>query len=185
MSHEAFAEEEEAAWSFDADDQAPATDTPGDTISLEDIERLEREQQQALETDSVVRTQAEMEEDEAGRQRRQNVRVNVKIPLHVVIEGYPNSDARSRDLSATGVGFATRLPLDVDTPGLVTVHFAEWKFTKDFVVRFVKPILSGRIVGVQFEALTEDERERVVREVFAVQRAQLQEQRARQKVITN
>ena len=121
------------------------------------------------------------EEDELGRQRRQNVRVNVKYPITVIVQGYPVSHARSRDLSATGVGFATRMPLGVDTTGSVTVRFPDWEFTKEFVVRFVKPVLAGRIVGVQFDELTEDERERVVKEVFAVQRAQLQEQRAKQK----
>lgn len=121
------------------------------------------------------------QDDEAGRQRRQNVRVSVKYPIRIMVDGYPQTAARSRDLSATGVGFATRMPLEVDTVGHVEIEFPEWNFRKHFTVRFVKPILAGRIVGVQFDELTEDERERVVKEVFAVQRAQLQAQRARQK----
>lgn len=113
-------------------------------------------------------------EDEAGRTRRQNVRVSVKYPITVKIAGLPDYIGRTRDISATGVGFATRAPLEVDMEGTVSVEFPTWKLTKQFVVRFVRPILAGRQVGVQYSELTHDEHEQVVKEVFTVQREQLQ-----------
>jgi hypothetical protein len=170
-----------ADWIFDDADLAPVTDDLGDGLTAEDLERLEQERQAAVERDREARKQVERELDDQGRQRRQNVRVMVQYPVTIRIAGHPNIKARTRDLSATGVGFATRLPLDVDAAGSVTVHFPDWSFEKEFVVRFVKPILAGRQIGAQFRELTEDEREKVVKEVFAVQRAQLQEQRARNK----
>lgn len=119
------------------------------------------------------------DEDEEGRRRRQNVRVNVKYPITIHVSGHPGTKGRTRDLSATGVGFSTRLPLETEAKGVITVHFPTWDFSKEFVVRFIRPILAGRQVGAQYADLTEDERERVVKEVFAVQRAQLQAQRAK------
>ena len=160
-------------WSFDAADALPTGIADDDFIEMErkrqDELRLQRERERELEQ--------RMEDD--GRQRRQNVRVTVKMPITVQIPGYPDTSARSRDLSATGVGFATRLPLEIETRGSVTVHFPGWDFTKAFVVRFVKPILSGRQVGVQYDELSDDEHESVVKQVFAVQRSQLQAQRKR------
>lgn len=125
-------------------------------------------------------TQAETDEDEAGRRRRQNVRVNVQYPITLHVPGQPGITARTRDLSATGVGFATRLPLEVGATGVVVVHFSTWNFSKEIEVRFVKPILAGKMIGAQFADLSEDEREQVVKEVFAVQRTQLQAQKAQQ-----
>jgi hypothetical protein len=81
---------------------------------------------------------------------------------------------RTRDVSATGIGFSTRLPVELEQRGEVTVEFDGWRFTKAFIVRFVKPILAGSQVGVQFDELTQEEREKLVKQVFDVQRAQLQ-----------
>jgi hypothetical protein len=166
------------AWSFDQSDLAPVADeAPPPGLSPDELAALER---QRIEEDENERMrQAEMAEimDKEGRQRRQNVRVMVQYPITVRVEGHPDTPARSRDLSATGIGFATRLPLELEVAGTVTVHFPEWNFTKEFVTRFVKPILAGRQVGVQFSELSDEEHERVVKEVFAVQRSQLQAQR--------
>lgn len=115
------------------------------------------------------------EEEEAGRQRRENVRVSVQIPLTVTLDGHPTYRGRTRDMSATGVGFATRLPVETGDSGSLTVHFDEFDLEQKFVVRFVKPILAGRQVGVQFDELTADEREKLVKAVFAIQRQQLRE----------
>lgn len=111
------------------------------------------------------------------RRQRENVRVNVQFPVTVRLEGHEEQHCRSRNVSATGIGFSTRLPVENDARGAVTVHFPEWDFTKDVHVRFVKPIIAGRQVGAAFEELTPDERERLVKQVFAVQREQLQVQR--------
>ncbi|MCW2926680.1 MAG: PilZ domain [Thermoleophilia bacterium] len=116
-------------------------------------------------------------EDEAGRQRRQNVRVDVQLPITLTFAGR-TVPGRTRDVSATGIGFSTRLPIGLDQRGDVIVEFDGWKFNKPFVVRFVKAILAGWQVGVQFDELTQDERERLVKQVFDVQRAQLQAQRS-------
>lgn len=116
-------------------------------------------------------------EDEAGRQRRQNVRVDVQLPITIKFAGR-EVPGRTRDVSATGIGFSTRLPIGLDQRGEVVVEFDGWRFDKPFVVRFVKAILAGWQVGVQFDDLTQDERERLVKQVFDVQRAQLQAQRA-------
>jgi hypothetical protein len=78
-------------------------------------------------------------------------------------------------VSATGIGFSTRLPIELDQRGEVTVEFDGWRFRKSFIVKFVKPILAGSQVGVQFEELTQEERERLVKQVFDVQRSQLQD----------
>lgn len=112
------------------------------------------------------------EDDEAGRQRRQNVRVDVQLPIQLSMSGR-TAPGRTRDMSATGIGFSTRLPVEIDQRGEVTVTFEDWQINKSFTVRFVKPILAGYQVGAQFEDLTQDERERLVKEVFDVQRRQL------------
>ncbi len=108
-----------------------------------------------------------------GIQRRENVRVNIKIPVTIQIPGYAPVLNRTRDLSATGFGFATRLPLEVDMRGRVTIPFSSWTFTSGFIVRFCRPILAGKQVGAEFEDLTEDSYRELVKEVFAVQRGQM------------
>ncbi len=118
------------------------------------------------------------EDDMAGRQRRQNVRVDVQLPIHVRMAGR-EAVGRTRDVSATGIGFSTRLPVELDQRGEVTVEFDGWRFSKAFIIKFVKPILAGSQVGVQFDELTQEERERLVKQVFDVQRAQLQSQKTR------
>lgn len=122
----------------------------------------------------IEEMQAELdEEDEAlGRQRRQNVRVDVQIPITIRMSGR-DAPGRTRDVSATGVGFSTRLPVELDQRGEVTIEFGTWQFTKAVVIRFIKPILAGNVIGAQFERLSDDERERLVKQVFDVQRAQL------------
>jgi c-di-GMP-binding flagellar brake protein YcgR len=117
-------------------------------------------------------------EDEIGRQRRQNVRVDVQLPISLRLAGR-ESMGRTRDVSATGIGFSTRLPVELDQRGEVTVEFDGWRFRKAFIIKFVKPILAGSQVGVQFDELTQDERERLVKQVFDVQRAQLQDSKRR------
>ncbi len=118
------------------------------------------------------------DEDPAGRQRRQNVRVDVQLPIMLRMAGR-EALGRTRDVSATGIGFSTRLPVELDQRGEVTVEFDGWRFTKAFIVKFAKPILAGSQVGVQFDELTQEERERLVKQVFDVQRSQLQDQRRR------
>jgi c-di-GMP-binding flagellar brake protein YcgR len=118
------------------------------------------------------------EEDPAGRQRRQNVRVDVQLPIMLRLAGR-EAPGRTRDVSATGIGFSTRLPVELDQRGEVTVEFDGWRFTKAFIVKFAKPILAGSQVGVQFDELSQEERERLVKQVFDVQRSQLQDQRRR------
>ncbi len=115
-------------------------------------------------------------EDEIGRTKRQNVRVDVQLPIVLSLAGR-EMPARTRDVSATGIGFSTRLPVEIDQRGEVVVEFSDWRFRKAFIVKFVKPILAGSVVGVQFDELTQEERERLVKQVFDVQRAQLQNTR--------
>lgn len=116
------------------------------------------------------------DDDELGRQRRQNVRVDVQLPMVLHMAGR-EAPGRTRDVSATGIGFSTRLPIELEQRGEVVVEFDGWRFRKAFIVKFVKPILAGSQVGVQFEELTQEERERLVKQVFDVQRAQLQHTR--------
>jgi hypothetical protein len=132
-------------------------------------------------TDEVAAAAADPDgglDDEVGRQHRQNVRVSVQLPIHLRMAGreFPG---RTRDVSATGIGFSTRLPIEIDQRGEVTVEFDGWRFDKSFIVKFVKPLLAGCMVGVQFEELTQEERERLVKQVFDVQRAQLQHTKQR------
>jgi len=125
-----------------------------------------------------IRAELEEEDDTLGRQRRQNVRVDVQLPITIRIAGR-EAPGRTRDMSATGIGFSTRIPVELDQRGEVTVEFDGWRFTKAFIIRFVKPILAGTQLGVQFDELTSEERERLVKQVFDVQRTQLQAERAR------
>ncbi|MCW2925767.1 MAG: PilZ domain [Thermoleophilia bacterium] len=120
----------------------------------------------------------EFGDDEIGRQRRQNVRVEVQLPITLYIKGR-EAPGRTRDVSATGIGFSTRLPIGIDERGEVLVEFDGWRFRKAFIVRFARPILAGAQVGVQFDELTQEEREKLVKQVFDVQRAQLQDSRKR------
>lgn len=115
-------------------------------------------------------------DDALGRQRRQNVRVDVQLPIVLQMAGR-EAPGRTRDVSATGIGFSTRLPIEIDQRGEVIVEFQGWRFHKAFIVKFVKPILAGSQVGVQFDELTQEERERLVKQVFDMQRAQLQHTR--------
>lgn len=127
--------------------------------------------------DDQMRRNSDAVDAELGRQRRQNVRVDVKYPVTISIGNIHDVMLRTRDISATGCGFSTRLPMEIDMVGDLRLEFPDWDFRKGFVVRFVKPILAGTQVGVQFIDLTEDERERLVKEVFDVQREQLQSRR--------
>lgn len=117
-------------------------------------------------------------DDEIGRQKRQNVRVSVQLPISLRLGGR-EAPGRTRDVSATGIGFSTRLPIELEQRGEVTVEFTDWRFHKAFIVKFVKPILAGCTVGVQFDELTQEERERLVKQVFDLQRAQLQDTKQR------
>jgi hypothetical protein len=151
----------------------PSIDDPGgDTID----ERLERKRQDEHERIERIREDQQHQEDEAGRQRRQNVRVDVQLPIMLHLGGR-EAPSRTRDISATGIGFSTRLPVELDQRGDVTIEFDGWHFRKAFVIRFMKPILAGHQVGVQFEELSQEEREKLVKQVFDLQRAQLQTKR--------
>jgi c-di-GMP-binding flagellar brake protein YcgR len=113
-------------------------------------------------------------DEETGRLKRENVRIDVKLPITVSFEDGPTVETRTRDVSATGLGFATRVPLAIEQRGAVTLQFSDWQFAKDFTVRYVKPILAGNQVGVQFDDLRDDEYSKLVKEVFAIQRLQAQ-----------
>ncbi|MCW2955587.1 MAG: PilZ domain [Thermoleophilia bacterium] len=119
-----------------------------------------------------IQQDVDHEDELLGRQRRQNVRVDVQLPITLRIAGR-EAPGRSRDVSATGVGFSTRIPLEMDQRGEVTIDFGDWRFTKPFAVKFMKPILAGVQVGAQFEELSPEERESLVKQVFDVQRSQL------------
>lgn len=124
------------------------------------------------------------EETEEERQRRENVRINIRCPVTVKIDGHESMRSRARDMSATGIGFSTRLPLEIGMSGRVTIHFDRWAFSKEFVVRFSRSIIAGKHVGVEFRELTQDEHERIVKEVFAIQREALRVERLSAKTIS-
>lgn len=167
---EPSAADEESADEPTPDDE-PSSDDPVAGGDDDDDEPAPREDDGADDAD-------ELDDDELGRQRRENVRVEVQLPLTIRIGGRETT-GRTRDMSATGVGFATREHVELNDRGEVTIEFDDWTFTKAFIVRFVKPILAGHQVGVQFDQLTADERERLVKLVFDVQRKQLQDVRTR------
>lgn len=155
----------------------PTLDDPdADNLTPDERERLQRKRDDEQHRIDLARQEEHAEDDEMGRQKRQNVRVDVQYPIVLRLDGR-ESLSRTRDLSATGVGFSTRFPIDRDQGGEVTIDFPDWKFTKRFVARFIKPILAGWQVGAQFDDLTVEERERLVKEVFNVQRSQLQSRR--------
>lgn len=166
--------------SANPDELPPVEDAPsidelgGDTQD----ERLARKRADEHERMERIREQQQELDDEAGRQRRQNVRVHVQLPITLRMSGH-EAPGRTRDVSATGIGFSTRLPVELEQRGEVTVDFPGWRFTKAFIVRFVKPILAGSQVGVQFDELSQEEREKLVKQVFDVQREQLQSKRRR------
>ncbi|MBC7462281.1 MAG: PilZ domain-containing protein [Thermoleophilia bacterium] len=141
-------------------------------IDPDDLERFERKRRDEAARMDLMRSDLDEEDEALGRQRRENVRVDVQIPLMIRMSGR-DAPGRTRDVSATGVGFSTRLPVEMDQRGEVTIEFGDWNFTKAVVIRFIKPILAGSLIGAQFERLTDDERERLVKRVFDVQRSQL------------
>lgn len=102
-------------------------------------------------------------------QKREDVRVNVHLPLQLRVSGYPAQDIRTRDLSGTGVGFATRLPVEMNQRASVTIMFDGWEFRSDVEIKFVKPIIAGVQVGAQFVDLVESDYERIVKIVFEYQ----------------
>jgi hypothetical protein len=170
---------------LDDDPPPPPMDEPIEDIpSIDDLggdteaERLERKRRDEAERMERIREEQMFVEDETGRQRRQNVRVDVQLPITIRMSGR-EAPGRTRDVSATGIGFSTRLPVELDQRGEVTVEFDGWRFTKAYIIRFVKPILAGYQVGVQFDELTKEEREKLVKQVFDVQRAQLQSKTGR------
>ena len=148
----------------------PSIEEPGGDTEDERLDRKRRDEAERMER---IREEQMSVEDDAGRQRRQNVRVEVQLPITMRMGGR-EAPGRTRDVSATGIGFSTRLPVELDQRGEVTVDFEGWRFTKAFIIKFVKPILAGYQVGVQFDELTKEEREKLVKQVFDVQRAQLQ-----------
>lgn len=143
----------------------------------EEHERLERKRLDGEQRYEQLQDAIDAEDDADGRQRRQNVRVHVQLPLTVRMSGR-EAKARTRDVSATGIGFSTRLPIEINQRGEVIIEFDGWHFCKGCIVRFAKPIIAGCQVGVQFEELSEEERERLVKQVFDVQRAQLQQKQS-------
>lgn len=157
------------------DEETEPVEAAPDAANDAALAELQAAEQQQL---RQIRGEADPLDDEAGRQKRQNVRVDVQLPIVLRMSGH-ESPARTRDVSATGIGFSTRLPVELEQRGEVTVDFRDWRFTKAFIVRFVKPILAGSQVGVQFEALSQEEREKLVKQVFDVQREQLQSKRRR------
>jgi c-di-GMP-binding flagellar brake protein YcgR len=159
--------------SIEEADDIPAIDEPGGDSVDERLERKRADEQARIE---LIRQEQQQQDDEAGRQRRQNVRVDVQLPVTLRMGGR-EAPARTRDVSATGIGFSTRLPVEFDMRGECTIEFDGWHFRKAFVIRFIKPILAGHQVGVQFEELTQEEREKLVKQVFDLQRAQLQTKR--------
>lgn len=156
------------------DSVTPDTDSVDADDDAALAELLEAEQRSLRQ----IRGEATEEDDAIGRQRRQNVRVDVQLPILLRISGR-EAPGRTRDMSATGIGFATRLAIELEQRGEVVVDFEDWRFEKAFIVRFQKPILAGTVVGVQFDELTQEEREKLVKQVFDLQRAQLQLQRKR------
>ena len=144
----------------------------GSVVDPDEAERFERKRRDEAERMDLMRSELDQEDEALGRQRRENVRVDVQIPLTIRMSGR-DAPGRTRDVSATGVGFSTRLPVEMDQRGEVTIEFGDWHFTKAVVIRFIKPILAGNVIGAQFERLTDDERERLVKRVFDVQRSQL------------
>jgi hypothetical protein len=177
----AFPADDSAATSGDEDDfglvDAPELERTDDpALTDEDQERLDRKRADELERIEQMKSELDEEDEALGRQRRQNVRVDVQIPLTIRMSGR-DAPGRTRDVSATGVGFSTRLPVELDQRGEVTIDFVTWQFTKAVVIRFIKPILAGNVIGAQFERLSDDERERLVKQVFDVQRSQLQLER--------
>jgi hypothetical protein len=122
--------------------------------------------------DSNSSAEAEAEEEKLARQKRENVRVDVQLPLVIRMQGR-EIQARTRDVSATGIGFSTRLPIELEQQVEVEIKFDGWTFVKQIVIRFMKPLLAGTMCGGQFDALSEEERERLVKQVFDVQREQL------------
>lgn len=154
------------------------TAEPPESLASDEDVRLQRKRADEQERIERIRHEQQSDEDEHGRQRRQNVRVDVQLPITLRMSGR-EAPGRTRDVSATGIGFSTRLPVELDQRGDVVVEFEGWRFDKSFVVRFVKPILAGYQVGVQFEELTQEEREKLVKQVFDVQREQLRGQRKR------
>lgn len=153
-------------------DETPAPDELDPDTERKLARKAEYEQQ----LQAKLRQQEDDRSDEAGRQQRQNVRVDVRIPFEIELAG-TMVDVRTRDLSATGIGFVTRLPVELETEGVAHIDFGSWRFEQQFVCKFVKPLLAGWQVGAQFCDLEEDQRERLVREVFDIQRAQLRNRR--------
>jgi c-di-GMP-binding flagellar brake protein YcgR len=107
------------------------------------------------------------------QQRRQNFRVDLSGRCRLKIGRYPETDAELVDLSGTGCSVHTRLPGGKGDRGTITVAFAEWTLKTTVVVRFARTQPGRRFLGLEFDGLFKADRDRVVREVFALQRRQL------------
>lgn len=120
-------------------------------------------------------------EDDLPEQRRHHVRVDLLRRCAVALPRSGQVAAELVDLSGTGCGFLTRATPVVGDAGRVRIQFEDWTFDAPFEVRFVRPPRAdepGRTyVGVQFQSLSEQEIDDVVREVFATMRRQLRNTR--------
>lgn len=150
---------------------ADEVDGAGGDVSSEDAAALASLDDQEAAALAAIRGEAP-ETDEEGRQRRQNVRIDVQVPMTLWADGQ-SVIGRTRDLSATGVGFSTRVPVELEQRLEVELELSGWRFRKPCTVRFLKPILAGVQVGVQFDDLEQQEREQLVKVVFEFQRAKL------------
>ena len=106
-------------------------------------------------------------------QRRSHVRVEMERSIRVRGLGHAAEDASLMDLSGTGCGFRTTLPLEEGTKAFVTIAFEGWLLDCPVRCRFVRIDGRSRYVGAEFEGLTKGEVEQVVKEVFVEQRRQL------------
>ncbi len=156
-------------------DGAPEDEDPLGESELAAELRAKEDERTQLEAAQQERLKGEQQAtEEQGRVARRDVRVDVRFPMRLRIDGMgPPAPGRTRDLSATGFGFSTRFDLEKEVTGKVTLELPEWTFQKEFIVRFLKPIVAGSRVGAQFVDLTDDERDRLARVVFNVQREQL------------
>lgn len=112
-------------------------------------------------------------------QRRDNVRVDVTLGCEVKIARTSLTKVTLVDLSGTGCGIRTWLPIEEGSSGRIIIPFDTWTLDAPFTARFVRNDPgAGAYVGVQFDLLTKSEVEHIVREVFTELRRQLRNRRA-------
>lgn len=106
-------------------------------------------------------------------QRREHVRVPVDMTCPLMVPATGTVEARIIDISGGGCAIVTPFRLNEGKHCFLEIPFEAWTFEVEVAVRFSRNVPAGWLSGVMFFDIGKTLTEKIVREVFALQRYQL------------